>query len=106
MARSLRKHRKKTASDLGYGRFRTAEEIGELSRRERIRKELTLADVYETTGLSTRFLSEFERGKKHASIERVLRTLESLGLDVIILPRDQSERVLRDMARTLPPRRR
>lgn len=50
--------------------------------------------MYETTGLTTRFMSEFERGKEHASISRALRALESLGLDLVVLPRGQAERVL------------
>ena len=83
-----------------YGRVRSPAEIGELCRRERARRGLTLTDLYETTGLTTRFLSEFERGKENASIGRVLRTLESLGLDVIVLPRAQAESVLRE--RTAP----
>ncbi|MCA9598180.1 MAG: hypothetical protein KC776_32935 [Myxococcales bacterium] len=39
-------------------------------------------------------MSEFERGKEHASISRALRALESLGLDLVVLPRGQAERVL------------
>jgi HTH-type transcriptional regulator / antitoxin HipB len=74
--------------------------MGALCRQERSRRGRTLADIYETTGLSTRFLSEFERGKQHVSLTRVLRTLESLGLDVIVLPREEAERLLRARAAT------
>jgi transcriptional regulator with XRE-family HTH domain len=86
----------KRAKSPRYGRIRSTAELGELCRQERSRRGLTLADVYETTGLSTRFLSEFERGKEHASLGRALRALESLGLDVIVLPREEAERVLRE----------
>lgn len=79
-----------------YGRVRSSAEVGKLCRHERSRRGLTLADVHETTGLSTRFMSEFERGKEHASLGRALRALESLGLDVIVLPRHDAERVLRE----------
>jgi transcriptional regulator with XRE-family HTH domain len=82
-----------------YGRVRTPADLGQLCRQERARRGLTLANLYETTGLTTRFLSEFERGKEHASVGRVLRALESLGLDVIVLPRDEAERALRARAR-------
>jgi HTH-type transcriptional regulator / antitoxin HipB len=78
-----------------YGRIRSSADAGRLCRLERSRRGLTLADLYETTGLSTRFLSEFERGKEHASIGRALRALESLGLDVIVVPREEAERLLR-----------
>ncbi len=91
---------KERAKKPHYGRVRSSSEIGELCRQERSRRGLTLADVYVTTGLSTRFLSELERGKQHASLTRVLRTLESLGLDVIVLPREEAERVLRERAAT------
>ena len=82
-----------------YGRVRTPGEVGDLCRQERARRGLTLADVYEATGLTTRFMSEFERGKENASIGRVLRALENLGLDVIVLPRSDADRVLRQWAK-------
>ena len=78
-----------------YGRVRSPAEIGALCRQERVRRGLTLENLYATTALSTRFLSEFERGKEHVSVGRVLRALESLGLDVLVLPREEAERVLR-----------
>jgi hypothetical protein len=56
---------------------------------------LTLDDVYASTGLTTRFLSEFERGKEHASISRALLALHSLGLDVLVVPRDRTAAILR-----------
>lgn len=87
-----------------YGRVYTPRELGELCREERKRRGLTLSDIYETTALSTRFLSELERGKEHASIGRVLRTLESLGLDVIVVPRQEADRLLRERAGCVPER--
>lgn len=92
-----------------YGRVASVREVGWLHRQERRRQGLTLEDVYGVTDLSTRFLSEFERGKEHASVGRVLRALQSLGLDVLVLPRAQAERALRLLARdgqgTAEPRR-
>lgn len=78
-----------------YGRVRSATELGRLCRAERKQRGLTLAQVYESTALSTRFLSEMERGKSHASVTRALRLLQSLGLDVVVLPRAQAEMALR-----------
>ena len=89
---------KHPAQRTDYGRVRTPAEVGALARKERSNRGLTLADLYETTGLSTRFVSEFERGKEHASLGRALRLLESLGLDVIIVPRHEAERLLRGRA--------
>ena len=43
---------------------------------------LSLAQLSERTGLSLRFLSEVERGKSGASVGRVLRVAEAVGLDL------------------------
>jgi transcriptional regulator with XRE-family HTH domain len=83
-------------SDLASS-VRTVTELGRLFRAERKRRGLTLADVCDATALSTRFLSEFERGKENASLGRVLRALESLGLEVLVLPRATSQQVLRSL---------
>ncbi len=81
-----------------YGRIRSTAELGALCRAERKRRGLTLREVYEATALSTRFLSELERGKEHASVGRALHALQSLGLDVVVLPRASAERLLRALA--------
>ncbi len=86
-----------------YGRVRTPDEVGRLLREERRRQGLTLQDVYEGTSLSTRFLSELERGKDNASLGRTLRALESLGLDVLVLPRAEAEATLRRLGRRPEP---
>lgn len=77
-----------------YGRVRSPEELGLLARQERKRQELTLDKVYSVSGLTTRFLSEFERGKPNASIGRVMKTLQALGLEMLVLPRGEAERLL------------
>ena len=78
----------------GYGRIRSPEELGKLARAERKRQHLTLNEVYSASGLSTRFLSEFERGKPNASLGRVIDALQALGLDILILPRGEAEQLL------------
>lgn len=40
--------------------------------------------------LSTRFLSEFERGKETAEVGKVLKAQRTLGLEVIIQPRGRA----------------
>ncbi len=37
--------------------------------------------------MDPRFLSEFERGKETAEIDKVLKVLRTLGLEVVIKPR-------------------
>lgn len=77
-----------------YGRVRSPREIGQLARLERKRQNLTLDEIYSASGLTTRFLSEFERGKPNASLGRVMQALQLLGLELLVLPRGEAERIL------------
>ncbi len=70
-----------------YGRIQTAEDLGQLVRVHRKGKGLTLETVSGLGNLSTRFLSEFERGKETAEIGKVLKALRTLGLEVIVQPK-------------------
>ena len=70
-----------------YGKIQTTEELGELVRAHRKSKHLTLETISGLGNLSTRFLSEFERGKETAEIGKVLKTLRTLGLEVTVQPR-------------------
>lgn len=83
------------SSEPRYGRVRSPLELGRILRAERKRRGWTLEQVYAATALSTRFLSELERGKENASLGRALRALESLGLEVLVMPRAQAEAVVR-----------
>lgn len=73
--------------DIAYGTVQTVEELGRLARAHRKHRRLTLETVSGLGNLSTRFLSEFERGKETAEIGKVLKALRTLGLEVIIQPR-------------------
>ncbi len=70
-----------------YGTIRSAENLGKLVRAHRKQRKLTLETISGLGNLSTRFLSEFERGKETAELGKVLTTLRTLGLEVIIQPR-------------------
>ena len=83
-----------------YGLVRTTEELGSVAREERKRQALTLDQIYSLSGLSTRFQSQFERGKPNASLCRVMDALQILGLDMVILPRSESARLLGIMRRS------
>jgi transcriptional regulator with XRE-family HTH domain len=76
-----------TRQEITYGVIRTTEELGRLTRAHRKNRRLTLETVSGLGNLSTRFLSEFERGKETAEIGKVLKALRTLGLDIIIQPR-------------------
>ena len=73
--------------EIPYGTIRTVAELGRLTRAHRKSRRLTLEMVSGLGNLSTRFLSEFERGKETAEIGKVLKALRTLGLEVIIQPR-------------------
>lgn len=81
-------------SDAHDPKVRTPVALGRLARAERKRQKLTLNDLYSTSGLTTRFLSEFERGKPNASLGRVMDALQALGLELIVLPRSEAEWLL------------
>jgi len=76
-----------TEQDITYGAVQATEELGHLARAHRKSRRLTLETVSGLSNLSTRFLSEFERGKETAEIGKILKALRILGLEVIIRPR-------------------
>ena len=69
------------------GAIRSAAQLGRLARGHRKQRKLTLETISGLGNLSTRFLSEFERGKATAEIGKVLQALHTLGLEVIVQPR-------------------
>ena len=77
-----------------YGRVRSPVALGRLARQERKRQGLTLDGGYSVSGLTPRFLSEFERGKPNASLGRVMDSLQALGLEMLVLSRGEAERLL------------
>ncbi|MCY4566198.1 MAG: transcriptional regulator [Gammaproteobacteria bacterium] len=70
-----------------YGPIRSVEELGRLTRAHRKRRKLTLEATSGLGNFSTRFLSEFERGKETAELGKVLKALHTLGLELVIQPR-------------------
>lgn len=86
------------SKDPDYGPIQTTEALGQLVRAHRKQRGLTLETVSGLGNLSTRFLSEFERGKETAEIGKVLKALRTLGLEVIVRPRGQGSSDDRDIA--------
>lgn len=70
-----------------YGAIRSTQDLGKLVRAHRKQRKLTLETISGLGNLSTRFLSEFERGKETAELGKVLKALRTLGLEVLIQPR-------------------
>lgn len=75
------------------GQVHSPAEFGCLIRSARRRQGLTLDAVYSATGLTTRFLSEFERGKSNPSLGGALQAAQSLGLEVVVVPRARLRQV-------------
>lgn len=74
--------------DVQYGAVNTVAELGSLVRAHRKQRHFTLERISGIGNVSTRFLSEFERGKETAEIGKILQTLRVLGLEVHIVPRN------------------
>ena len=68
----------------------TPQELGELARKHRKSRRITLETASALGGMGTRFLSEFERGKPTAEIGKVMAALATLGLELVVRPRGQS----------------
>lgn len=73
--------------EINYGVVRSAVELGQLARAHRKNLDLTLERIAGLGNVSTKFLSEFERGKDTAEIGKVLQALRTMGLEVVIQPR-------------------
>ena len=58
--------------------------LGQMIRRRRKELHYTQAFLAEFTGLSASFISDVEQGKATAEIEKVLRLIQILGLDVFV----------------------
>ena len=74
-------------SEPQFGQISNASELGKLIRTFRKSQRFTLEKISGLTNVSMRFLSEVERGKETAELGKVLATLNTLGLEVFILPR-------------------
>jgi len=76
-----------SANESPYGPIHSTKELGQLARIHRKQQKHTLEAVSEIGHFSMRFLSEFERGKETAEIAKVIKALNTIGLDVVIQPR-------------------
>ena len=75
--------------EIQYGTIRNARQLGELARAHRKARSVNLETAAGLGNLGIRFLSEFERGKETAEIGKVLRALNTLGLEVVVQPRQR-----------------
>jgi HTH-type transcriptional regulator/antitoxin HipB len=73
--------------EAAYGPVTSVAELGQVAREHRKRLKLTLEKISGLASVSTRFLSEFERGKETAEIGKVIQALRTMGLEMVIQPR-------------------
>lgn len=76
-----------------YGVVRSIQELGRLARARRKTRKVPLKTLSGVSNLGMRFLSEFERGKETAEIGKVLKALNTQGLEMVILPRSMARRI-------------
>ncbi len=61
-----------------------SKELGQVIRERRKELRYTQAFLSENTGLSVTFISDLERGKPTAELEKTLRLINMLGLDLLV----------------------
>ena len=68
---------------------RNIEEIGKIVRAQRLGEQLRIDDAAALCGVSVDLLSRLENGGR-VTTDRLLKVLDSLGLSVLIAPKDQA----------------
>ncbi|MBK6900761.1 MAG: helix-turn-helix transcriptional regulator [bacterium] len=70
------------------GGIRSAADLGRIIRERRKRDGLTLVETAGLTNVGVRFLSELENGKPTVRLDKLLRVLGALGLELRAGDRD------------------
>ena len=68
-------------------KINNCKELGKLIRKQRKSLGYTQVYVSESTGLSTTFISDVENGKPTCELEKTLRLMQLMALDVEVTPR-------------------
>ena len=69
-------------------RINNTKTLGETIRARRKEVHYTQAYLAEFTGLSVTFISDVERGKTTAEIEKIIRLINVLGLNLLVEKRE------------------
>lgn len=67
----------------------TAKDVGAAIRSERKRQYLTQTELADLCGVSLSFVSNLENGKATTELEKTLRILSTLGLDLMVAKRGE-----------------
>ena len=65
----------------------TIERLGQAIRDARKARGMTQQDLADATGLSREYIHQLEAGRPTQQLERLVRTLNSLGIDLVAQPR-------------------
>ncbi|MDR5876303.1 transcriptional regulator [Vreelandella gomseomensis] len=79
-----------TSFDDKTTRIRTSAELGKLIKQVRQDQSLLQSDIAGLAGTGNRFIVDLERGKPTLQLQKVLDTLDLMGLEVIIQRKGQS----------------
>lgn len=63
--------------------LRTAGDVGRLIKAERKRQKVSQVELADFSNVGITFLSQLENGKQTAEVGKVLRVLQTLGIDVV-----------------------
>lgn len=72
-------------------RFNSAEELGSIIRAERKRRGYTQSMLADFSGVGLTFVSQLERGKRTAELEKTLRVTQTLGINLFAESRLDNE---------------
>ena len=72
--------------NIPYVRIQTPDDLGYLARTHRKNKRLALETLAELSHLDMQFLSDFEQGKNTSEIGKILKALQTLGLEIVVQP--------------------
>lgn len=72
-------------------RFNSAEELGSIIRAERKRRGYTQGMLADFSGVGLTFVSQLERGKPTAELEKTLRVTQTLGINLFAESRLDNE---------------
>lgn len=67
----------------------TAKDVGAAIRSERKHQHLTQTELADLCGVSLSFVSNLENGKATTELEKTLRILSTLGLDLMVAKRGE-----------------
>ena len=67
-----------------YMKIQQVSQIGEYIRKERKRQHILQQDLADLSGVSLHFLSNLENGKPTVELQRTMRVLHTLGVDLVL----------------------